>query len=76
MTLEAWVKPTALGSWRSVIFKERTGSLAYALFASTDTGGSRPGDVFTNAEVAAPATAGLPLGDLGAPDDDLERHDA
>ena len=61
MTLEAWVKPTALGGFRSVIFKERTGSLAYALFAS-DTGGFPAGDVFANAEVAAPATAGLPLG--------------
>jgi hypothetical protein len=61
MTLEAWVKPSAIGGWRSVIFKERTGSLSYALFAS-DTAGFPAGDVFANAEVAAPATAGLPVG--------------
>lgn len=41
MTLEAWVRPTALGGdWRTVILKERPGGLAYALYA-TD-GASRP----------------------------------
>jgi hypothetical protein len=60
MTLEAWVKPTALGSWRSVIFKENTGSLAYALFAST-TAQVPTGTVFSNAEYSAPAAGGLPL---------------
>jgi chitodextrinase len=38
MTLEAWVKPTALGSaWRTVILKEQPGQLVYALYANTDT---------------------------------------
>jgi hypothetical protein len=52
MTLEAWVKPAALsGSWRTVLLKEQTGGLAYALYAHTSsqgpsvhisTGGSEP----------------------------------
>jgi hypothetical protein len=40
LTLEAWVKPAALGSvYRTVLLKERgTTGLAYALYASSDTG--------------------------------------
>ena len=37
-TIEAWVKPTTLSSWRTIILKEKTTSLAYALYANTDTG--------------------------------------
>ena len=37
MTLEAWVNPRTLASWRSVILKERPSSLAYALYGNTDT---------------------------------------
>ena len=36
MTLEAWVRPTATTNWRSVIFKEADGGLAYGLYANTD----------------------------------------
>jgi uncharacterized repeat protein (TIGR03803 family) len=36
MTLEAWVRPTALSGWRTVILKERTDGLAYALYANDD----------------------------------------
>ena len=37
MTLEAWVNPTAAGSvWRTVVMKEVTGELAYALYANED----------------------------------------
>jgi glucose/arabinose dehydrogenase/PKD repeat protein len=45
-TLEAWVYPTALGgSWRTVLFKEQTGQLAYGMYAHTDQ--SRPsGNLF------------------------------
>ena len=32
MTLEAWVKPEAATNWRTVIFKESAGGLAYALY--------------------------------------------
>ncbi len=38
MTLEAWVRPAALGTtWRTVIFKQRSGGLVYALYANRDT---------------------------------------
>ena len=33
MTLEAWVYPTALSGWRTVIMKEVSGGLVYALYA-------------------------------------------
>ena len=60
MTLEAWVRPTALGGWRTVIFKERPGGVVYGLFA--DQAGSRPsGQVFIGSERNAVGTAALPL---------------
>jgi hypothetical protein len=36
MTLEAWVRPTSLASWRTVLVKQRTGGLVYSLYASND----------------------------------------
>ena len=46
MTLEAWVKPTALGSsWRSVLMKERPGNVNYALYAH-DGGPGPSGHVY------------------------------
>jgi hypothetical protein len=39
MTLEAWVRPTALGSsWRTVAMKEQSADLVYGLYAGSDTG--------------------------------------
>jgi fibronectin type 3 domain-containing protein len=39
MTLEAWIRPTALGNtWRTVLFKEQAGNYIYSLYASTGTG--------------------------------------
>ena len=37
MTLEAWVQPTTLNNWHTVIFKERPGYYSYALYANTGT---------------------------------------
>jgi hypothetical protein len=37
MTLEAWVRPTALWGWRTVILKEQPNELIYSLYANTDT---------------------------------------
>lgn len=42
MTLEAWVYPTALSGWRTVLMKEVSGELAYTIYA--------------NDQVAAPAS--------------------
>jgi hypothetical protein len=35
MTLEAWVRPSALGAsaWRCLLFKEQTGNMVYSLYA-------------------------------------------
>ena len=38
MTLEAWVRPTALGNWRTVLFKEQSGNLVYALYSNVTPG--------------------------------------
>ena len=35
MTLEAWVNPRAITNWRTVILKERSPQLSYALYAAT-----------------------------------------
>ena len=60
MTLEAWVRPSALGGWRTVVFKERPGGVVYGLFA--DQAGARPlGQVFIGSERNATGTAALPL---------------
>jgi hypothetical protein len=37
MTIEAWVKPTVLSSWRSVVMKEQASALPYALYANSAT---------------------------------------
>jgi hypothetical protein len=37
MTIAAWVRPTTLSSWRTVILKEQPGNLVYALYANTDS---------------------------------------
>ncbi|WP_406694478.1 N,N-dimethylformamidase beta subunit family domain-containing protein [Singulisphaera sp. Ch08] len=38
MTLEAWVNPVALNGWTTAILKERPGGLAYAIYASDNSG--------------------------------------
>ena len=41
MTLEAWVRPTAVGGgWRTALFKEQPGGMVYALYASQGSGAS------------------------------------
>ena len=43
MTLEAWVRPTALGNnWRTALMKESSGSLSYALYAAGTDGTKVP----------------------------------
>jgi len=51
MTLEAWVRPSTVNDWRTVLLKEQPGQLVYALYASTDN--NRPsGHVFTTGDMA------------------------
>ncbi len=60
MTMEAWVAPSALGGWRTVLLKERAGGLSWALYGSGDT--SVPSAYATGAsELGAPGTAALSL---------------
>jgi hypothetical protein len=61
MTLEAWVRPSALGSvWRTVVFKERAGGMSYSLYANEAS--TRPvGQVFIGGEQNAVGSAPLPL---------------
>ena len=64
MTLEAWVKPTALGtngsSWRTVLFKHKTGGQVYAMYANN--GSARPvGQINITAEKDAIGTSQLQL---------------
>ena len=62
MTASAWVNPTAPGNtWRTVLFKQRSGGLSYALYGSTDTG-QPGGHVSTPFEVNARAPSSLPVG--------------
>ncbi len=36
MTLEAWVRPSANSTWRTVVTKETSGNLTYGLFSNSD----------------------------------------
>jgi hypothetical protein len=60
MTLEAWVYPTVLSGWRTVVLKEGPGGLAYALYAHDS---ARPA-VYLNmggADIGLTGNAALPL---------------
>jgi glucose/arabinose dehydrogenase len=61
MTLEAWVYPQALSGWRTILLKERSGHLAYALYGNTDLS-SPSGEISTSAAGAvARGSSRLPL---------------
>jgi beta-lactam-binding protein with PASTA domain len=70
MTLEAWVNPSSMNGWESVLYKERggagTGVLSYALYAH-DGGTSTPPAGYVRTSSAGPdrgiqgGTARLPL---------------
>ena len=61
MTLEAWVKPTTAGGWRTVLLKERPGQLTYGLYATGDNG--RPlAEVAAGTQRDARGTAALTVG--------------
>jgi hypothetical protein len=48
MTLEAWVKPTSVAGWRTVLLKEGAGNMAYEMYANNPDV-SRPAAYFTTA---------------------------
>jgi concanavalin A-like lectin/glucanase superfamily protein/Big-like domain-containing protein len=60
MTLEAWVRPSVLSAWRTVLMKEQTAGLVYGLYANGDT--NRPSvHIYTNAERDIRGTAAVPV---------------
>ncbi len=60
MTVEAWVRPSKAGGWRTVVFKERTGGVVYGLYG--DQAGGRPlGQIDVGGERNAVGSAALPL---------------
>jgi hypothetical protein len=61
MTLEAWVNPSAVTNWRTVLLKERTGGLAYALYGAN--GASRAAGYVNigGTDIGVNATANLAL---------------
>ena len=67
MTIEAWVNPTALSGWETVVLKERAGGLAYALYAHDGAplaqGVAAPAGYnrINNTDVAVRGTTAIPL---------------
>ena len=58
MTLEAWVNPSAVSNWRTVLLKEQPGDLVYALYGAN--GASRAaGYVYIAGESEITATTNL-----------------
>jgi hypothetical protein len=61
MTVEAWVYPTTLSGWRTVVLKEMSGGLSYALYAYDD---APPPAAYINtgsSDLSAVGTAGIAL---------------
>jgi hypothetical protein len=56
MTIEAWVNPSVVGGWQTVLLKEGAGNMAYELYSNNDV--SRPGVYFTGANGAIRAATG------------------
>ena len=63
MTLEAWVRPIANSSYRTVVLKEVPGELSYALYAADSDHGTRPSGWNRKGDVSryVDGTGALPL---------------
>ena len=61
MTLEAWVNPAALSGFTTVMLKERTGGLAYSLYASDNSNRPPSGYIRRTSDVGTVGTTLLPL---------------
>jgi fibronectin type 3 domain-containing protein len=61
MTIEAWVNPTTVNDFRTVIVKERPGDLVYGLYAGSDS--NRPqSQVTVGSPQLLDGTSGIPTG--------------
>jgi hypothetical protein len=61
MTLEAWVRPTSLNGWTTVILKERPSGLAYSLYGSDNTNRPPAGYVTISGDRSVLGTTPLAL---------------
>jgi hypothetical protein len=61
MTLEAWVYPTSVSSWRTVIMKQRTGGLAYALYAASSSMRPAGWGTIAGSQIGVSGPSTLPL---------------
>jgi hypothetical protein len=61
MTLEAWVYPTALSGWRTVVLKEMAGGLVYALYAHDNAPWPAAYVRLSGVEVGVTGVSPLPL---------------
>jgi len=62
MTISAWVKPSSsLPTWPSVVMKERSGELTYALYANSDSGQPNINYTSNNAEVNLNTNSAVPM---------------
>lgn len=59
-TLSAWVRPTVVAGWRTVVLKEQGSSLSYALYAGDWVGHAAGWAVLSGVEVGATATSIMP----------------
>ena len=56
MTIEAWVNPSVVGGWQTLLLKEGLGNMAYELYSNNDV--SRPAAYFTGANGTLRAATG------------------
>jgi hypothetical protein len=61
MTAEAWVFPTTLSGWRTVVMKEAAGGLAYALYAHDNAPTPAAYVNFGGTDIRVAGTSALPL---------------
>jgi glucose/arabinose dehydrogenase len=61
MTLEAWVLPTANGGWRTVILKETTSDLAYALYSDNPSARATGWTNISSSTQSVVSTSAVPL---------------
>jgi hypothetical protein len=60
MTVEAWVRPTTVSGWRTVLMKERPGGLSYGVYAAGGSPSRPAGYVNTGGvDLRAPGAAAL-----------------
>jgi hypothetical protein len=60
LTLEAWVYPTTVHGWRSVLLKEQSNGLTYGLYSASGGSGPPQGYVQVGGERGVAGTAALP----------------